>query len=170
MPQRHISFHYTLSDLAGKILESSIGGEPVNFIEGARQIIPGLESQLLTLNQGEKKRITVLAGDAYGMRNESLVMKVGQDRLPAEGVKIGDQFQGEHGDLKMILTVTEISGGDVTLDGNHPFAGQDLVFDVEVTEVREASEKEIQASCCSGKSCESGQCADGCGSGHSYPG
>jgi len=164
MAQRAISFHYKLFDLSGKALESSEGAAPITFIEGLKQIIPGLEKELVTMEKGGKKRVNVPAAEAYGLKNASLVIKVPRSKLPAETVQIGDQFQGEHGEAVLMLTVTECSDSEVTLDGNHPLAGQDLVFDVEVTAVREARDEELKSSCCSQGRCESKDCGNGCGS------
>jgi FKBP-type peptidyl-prolyl cis-trans isomerase SlyD len=140
---RVLSFHYTLKNSSGELLDSSEGRAPLAFIEGAGQIIPGLERALGSLSKGEKKRVEVAAADAYGERRESLVFSVPKTSLPTENVKVGDRFRGGSDDASPVLTVTSVGETQVTLDGNHPLAGQDLFFDVELTDVREATEEEM---------------------------
>lgn len=140
-----ISFHYTLTDSAGKTLDTSAGGDPFSFMEGVSQIIPGLEREVLDLAAGTKKKIAVAAADAYGLKNDSLVVTVPKSQLPSGGaeIAIGDRFKGGQEDHAPIFTVTRVTESDVTLDGNHPLAGVDLVFDIEITDVRAATEEEI---------------------------
>ena len=144
MSSKVISFHYKLTDGKGKTLDSSEGREPLSFMEGAGQIIPGLENALMALKVGDKKKILVVAAEAYGEHEAELVVKAPKDQLPTQEVKIGDKFRGGTDDHSPVFTVVEISGAEVTLDGNHPLAGQDLTFDVEIAEVRSATEEEIQ--------------------------
>lgn len=143
MNQRVISFHYTLTNPSGEKLDSSEGSEPLMFMEGVGQIIPGLETQLAKLKVGDKKKINVKAADAYGLRDPKNVVTVPRDKMPAKTIKVGDQFQSSqnHG---MPLTVTKVTDKDVTLDANHPLAGVDLTFDVHVTGLRDATAEELQ--------------------------
>jgi FKBP-type peptidyl-prolyl cis-trans isomerase SlyD len=149
MKPQVISFHYNLTDKTGKPIESSRKGEPLICLEGAGQILPGLEQALSTLKKGEKKTVNLAAVEAYGEHDAKLIIKVPKDQLPpADGggeLKKGFQFQSEtpEGHLQ-IFTVTEVQGSQVTLDGNHPLAGQDLTFDVEVMERRDATEEELE--------------------------
>lgn len=141
---RVITFHYTLTDAAGKTLDSSAGGEPFSFMEGASQIIPGLEREVLGLDPGTKKKIPVAAADAYGQKNDSLIVTVPKSQLPkGDDILLGDRFKGGQEDSAPIYTVTKITDSDVELDGNHPLAGVDLVFDIEITAVRQATEEEL---------------------------
>jgi FKBP-type peptidyl-prolyl cis-trans isomerase SlyD len=146
MKPQVISFHYNLKDKAGKQIESSRKGEPLICLEGAGQILPGLESVLSTLKKGETKVVQLVAAEAYGEHDKELIMEVPKSNLPpAEGgFKKGHQFQSEtpEGHIQ-VFTVTGISDSHVTLDGNHPLAGQDLTFDVEVMEKRDATEEEL---------------------------
>ena len=147
MKPQVIAFHYNLSDKAGKAIESSRKGEPLICLEGAGQILPGLEVALSALKIGEKKTVKLSAADAYGEHDAKLLVKVPKSQLPpSDGeLKKGFQFQSEtpEGHLQ-IFTVTALNEKEVTLDGNHPLAGQDLTFDVEVTEKRDATEEELQ--------------------------
>ena len=138
-----ISFHYTLTNSSGKVLDSSQGQEPLSYIEGARQIIPGLERQLTGLKKGDKKRVAVPAAEAYGLRDDSKVLKVPREALPSKEVKVGDRFMGGKEPHAPMFVVTELGLTEVTLDGNHPLAGVDLTFDVELTGSREATMEEI---------------------------
>jgi len=144
MLKQVISFHYTLTDKEGRAIDSSLGREPLQFMEGAGQIIPGLENEILKLSNGDKKKITVRSAEAYGDRSESLCVKVAREKLPTQEVKIGDMFRGGPEPHSPIFTVTALSDAEVTLDGNHPLAGADLTFDIEVTEMRLATVEEVE--------------------------
>jgi FKBP-type peptidyl-prolyl cis-trans isomerase SlyD len=151
MNARVISFHYTLTDPKGETLDSSTGRSPLSYVEGQGQIIPGLEIELAKLNTGDKKRIEVKAQHAYGLRNSDLVFEVAKDRLPSQEIKVGDRFRSHASPVP--LTVTKVTDSHVTLDANHPLADVDLTFDVEVTEMREATDEDLAPSCggsCSG--------------------
>jgi FKBP-type peptidyl-prolyl cis-trans isomerase SlyD len=141
MSQRVISFHYTLTNSTGQTIDSSRGDQPLRFLEGVGQIIPGLETHLRTMQTGEKRQIHVKAADAYGERDNSLVLEVERSRLPTRTVSVGDQFRTNQ--YPTPLTVTKLTDTHVTLDANHPLAGQDLFFDVEITEVRPATAEEL---------------------------
>jgi FKBP-type peptidyl-prolyl cis-trans isomerase SlyD len=145
MKQKVVSFHYTLKDSSGAVLESSHGQEPMSYLEGVGQIIPGLERQLHGLQKGDKKAVQVPAADAYGEYDEALVVEVPRQHIPKKDVQVGDQFhaQGEDGDARVVV-VTEVTDKTVTVDANHPLSGQDLHFDVEVTEVRDATAEEVE--------------------------
>lgn len=143
---RVVSFHYTLTNRAGDLLDSSQGEAPMTYLEGSGQIIPGLESALKELGVGEKKKVEVPATQAYGTYNEDLVLDVSRSQFPEENdIQIGMQFQATTPEGQATLfTITNIEGDRVSVDGNHPLAGEDLFFDVEVTEIRPATLEEIQ--------------------------
>jgi FKBP-type peptidyl-prolyl cis-trans isomerase SlyD len=141
MAAKVISFHYKLTDPKGTELDSSEGSEPLSYLEGVGQIIPGLETALAKLKVGEKKKINVAARDAYGEHDEKKLVEVPLEQLPKKDIKIGDMFQaGQHSPP---LTVTKVNKTHATLDANHPLAGVDLTFDVEVTDIRDATAEEI---------------------------
>jgi FKBP-type peptidyl-prolyl cis-trans isomerase SlyD len=158
MISRFISFHYTLKDKAGKEIDSSHDGDPMTYVEGASQIIPGLESGIQGLKTGDKKKIMVPAEDAYGARDERLVMEVPLTELPQkEKIKVGTQFDVElQDDTSHVFQVTKITSTHATLDGNHPLAGEDLFFDVEVKEARKATKEELSAAEEAAKQMDSG--------------
>lgn len=139
-----VSMHYTLKSAQGDVIDSSIGSQPLVYIQGIGNIIPGLEKQLEGKSAGEKVLAIVLPEDAYGVVRNELIQVVpksgfeGDDEL-TEGI----QVEVETGKGRMIARVTKIDGNDVTLDMNHPLAGETLYFDVEITHVRAASADEL---------------------------
>lgn len=141
---RVLYFHYVLTNAQGETLDSSQGSEPMPVLEGAQQIIPGLEEELFKLTTGQKKRIHVPADKAYGPIREQLKVKVKRDQLPEGELEVGAQFKGGNEQMQLVFTVMKIEGEEVYLDGNHPLAGQDLNFDVEVTGMREATPEELK--------------------------
>lgn len=142
MGSKVISIHYTLTDPTGKVIDSSVGRDVFSFMEGAGQIIPGLERQLGSLKKGDKKKIQVPAAEGYGVRDEKRILKIPRTQLPVKDVKIGDRFSGgdAHGP---VFVVTALSEAEATLDGNHELAGVDLTFDVEMMDSREATAEEL---------------------------
>ena len=144
MNRRLLTFHFTLKDERGRLLDTSRGAEPMPFVEGAGQIIEGLEEQLLQMVMGEKRVVVVPPERAYGLREEELIQKVPKARLPAGEMQVGDQFQTGPDRHAPVVTVRAIEGDDVLLDANHPLAGQSLQFDVELVSVRTATAEELQ--------------------------
>jgi FKBP-type peptidyl-prolyl cis-trans isomerase SlyD len=142
---RVVSFHYTLRDPSGRVIDSSAGGEPVTFLEGAGQVIDGLDEQLRFAAAGEKARVIVPAKKAYGERDPAQVQRVKRALLPVEGeLNIGDQFQTDQDRFAPVVTVQAIEGDEVLLDANHPLAGVDLTFDVDIVAVREPTASELE--------------------------
>lgn len=143
-----ISFHYTLKNEAGKILDSSMQGSPLEYLHGAGNIIPGLEKELLGLEPGAKKHVEVEPEQGYGVRREDLVVEMPRKNIQFEGeIAPGMQFFAETPDGQAFaLTVVGIddAAGTIKLDGNHPMAGVKLFFDVEILTVRDATEKELK--------------------------
>ena len=147
MENRLVSFHYVLKNETGEVLDDSHGGEPLTYIEGKSQIIRGLEENLTTAQAGEKKHVIVDAAKAYGEYDEALVMEIPRDQFPKEEqIEVGDQFRVSlPGNNPKVFTVADISDAVVSVDGNHPLAGEALYFDIEVTTARPATEEEINA-------------------------
>jgi FKBP-type peptidyl-prolyl cis-trans isomerase SlyD len=140
-----VSIHYTLSNDKGEKMDSSAGGEPLKYLHGARNIVPGLEAALDGKATGDKLKVVVKPEDAYGEINPALIQKV--PRSAFEGVaeiKPGMQFQaqGPQGQVQLI-TVVEVGDDEVTVNGNHPLAGEELHFEVSVEDVRAATDEEI---------------------------
>ncbi len=143
MPQQVISFHYDLKDEKGKMLESSRKGEPLSFLEGVSQIIPGLEKELVKMAIGKTQEIFVPYQEGYGVYDQSLVAQVPRKHFPSSTVKEGDVFQVERDGMMRLITIIEIAEDMVTIDANHPMAGQNLVFMVEMIARRDATPEEI---------------------------
>ena len=138
------SFHYTLTDNTGKVLDSSEGHEPLSYLHGAGNIIPGLEKALLGKTTGDKLNVSVAAAEAYGERDDSMIQQLDASMFSGiDKIEVGMEFHAETEHGLQVVTVTNVEGEQVTIDGNHPLAGVDLNFDVEVTEVREATEDEL---------------------------
>ena len=140
-----VTFHYTLRDLQGRLLDTSSGGQPISYLEGAGQIIEGLDEGLKGVAPGTKQTVNVPAAKAYGDYDKEQVQRVLKSLLPVEGeLNPGDQFRAGEDQFAPIVRVVEVDGDHVMLDANHPLAGVDLVFEVEVVGVRAASEEELK--------------------------
>ena len=121
----------------GTVFDSSEDREPLEFTMGSGQVIPGFEEGVAGMNPGESKTITIPSDQAYGPHHDDLVMVVGRAEFPEElKPEVGDYLQLRQPDGGVVVVaVTDLSDEDVTLDGNHPLAGQDLTFDVNLVEV-----------------------------------
>ena len=142
-----VAFHYTLTNEAGQTIDSSRQREePLNYLHGHGNIIPGLEKALVGKQAGDKLEVTVTPEEGYGERHEGLIQQVPTSAFEGAGgeLKPGMQFQAQTQGGPLMVTVTQVEGDTVTVDGNHPLAGQNLNFDVEIAEVREASEEEVE--------------------------
>lgn len=144
--QRAVAIHYTLKNDAGEVLDSSEGMEPLVYLHGFGNIIPGLEDALLGKKVGDSLQVTVQPADGYGEMMNELRQVVPVDMFEGvDDIEVGQMFetQSQEGHI-MLVTVTAIEDGQVTIDANHPLAGEVLHFDVTVEEVREASEDELE--------------------------
>jgi len=140
---RHLTFHYTLRDAQGRLLDTSRGAGPMSCLEGAGQIIDGLEAVLRSMHAGETRKVVVPPEKAYGLREAELVQRVPRARLPVAEMKVGDQFQTGPDRQDPVVTIVAIDGEDVMLDANHPLAGQTLYFDVELVSASPAKPGEL---------------------------
>lgn len=131
-----VSIEYTLKDEAGKVLDSNKGKNPLTFTHGQRQIIPGLERELIGLHAGDEKKVVVKPEDAYGPVIPNAQTEVPKDVIPKEGLKVGTALMARSGsgDVRPVV-VKEIKENTVVLDLNHPLAGKTLFFDVKVLDV-----------------------------------
>ncbi|MEO8803025.1 MAG: peptidylprolyl isomerase [Rudaea sp.] len=138
------SFHYTLTNTDGKVIDSSRERGPLSYLQGAGNIVPGLERAMHGHSHGDKFQVEVAPEHGYGQRHPQLVQKVPKSAFANVGEpKPGLQFQTRGPNGPMLVTVTAVDGDEVTIDGNHPLAGETLHFDIEVTDVREASQDEL---------------------------
>ncbi|WP_068858545.1 FKBP-type peptidyl-prolyl cis-trans isomerase [Perlucidibaca aquatica] len=135
---------YTLTNDAGEVIDSSNGGEPLAYLHGHQNIIPGLEKALLGKAVGDSLKVSIAPAEGYGEVNPSLVENVPSNLFQGvEQIEVGMQFHAQTGGGMQVITVTAVEGDTVTVDGNHPLAGQTLHFDVTVKEVRAASQEEL---------------------------
>ncbi|RLA23178.1 MAG: peptidylprolyl isomerase [Gammaproteobacteria bacterium] len=140
-----VSIHYTLTNKAGEQLDSSIGAEPLTYLHGAGNIIPGLENALADKTVGDKLTVTIEPEDAYGERNEEHIQTVPREMFQGiDNIEVGMQFQADSSNGPAVVTITAVEGDQVSIDGNHPLAGEQLTFDVEITEIRSATETEME--------------------------
>ncbi len=142
--QRVVLMHYTLTNDQGEVLDSSQGGDPLAFLQGMGNIIPGLEKALVGKQAGDKLQVKVSPAEGYGERDERLIQQV--PRRAFQGIKDiqpGMSFHAQGSQGPMQVTVTRVIGDMVTVDGNHPLAGESLNFDVEIVEVRAATAEEM---------------------------
>lgn len=140
------SIDYKLTDDQGQVLDTSEGREPLTYLHGAGNLIPGLETALEGNAPGDSVSVTVDPSEGYGERDENLIQQVPMAAFEGvDEIEPGMRFQAtdEQGQGR-IVTVTAIEGDEVTVDANHPLAGVPLNFEVSVVEVREASEDEIE--------------------------
>ncbi|ASJ97602.1 MULTISPECIES: peptidylprolyl isomerase [Shewanella] len=172
-----VSIHYSLTNQQGELIESSFEGEPMLYLHGAENMIPGLEKALEGKSVGDKLEVTVEAEEAYGPYHDGLRQDVPLAAFgDIEDIVPGMRFIAETEMGQRPVQVTEVKDDVVVVDGNHPLAGQTLNFSVEVLSVREASEEEIahghihaaggcgghehshEGGCCGGESHSHGGC------------
>jgi FKBP-type peptidyl-prolyl cis-trans isomerase SlyD len=139
-----VTIHYTLKDDAGEILDSSVGAEPLAYLHGHGNLVPGLERELEGKQTGDKVNVTVQPAEGYGDYDKSLVQRVPRRALQGiANIRVGLRLQTQTEQGPRTVVVTGVMGDMVTLDGNHPLAGKALNFEVEVTDVRPATEEEL---------------------------
>ncbi len=139
-----VTFNYTGKTAGGTEFGSTFGKQPITVLIGEHNIIPGLEKGMMGMRVGEKKTIQVPAAEGYGPHEASLVIQVPRDRFPkGEDVKAGMEFmtQGPQGPVP--VKIVKVDKDAVTVDMNHPLAGKNLVFDVQIVKVRKATPDEI---------------------------
>ncbi|HZR34251.1 MAG TPA: peptidylprolyl isomerase [Nevskia sp.] len=138
------SFNYTLTNDAGEVLDSSEGREPLSYLHGKGNIVPGLEKEMTGKKVGDKFNVKVKPEEGYGVHNPALVQVVPREAFRGiDKLEPGMQFRAESDRGPMMVVITAVEGDKVTVDGNHPLAGANLNFAIEVTEVREASVEEV---------------------------
>lgn len=140
---RVIAFSYTLKNNQGDILDASETNQPLPFLEGRQQIIPALEAVMVNMKEGEKKQVAIKAADAYGEFRKDMIMDVPKQELAHLNITVGSHLQLQLGEGVRIVKVTNITESHITLDGNHPLAGVDLAFDIEIMLVRQATVDEV---------------------------
>lgn len=140
-----VSIHYTLKNDEGEVMDTSEGSEPLTYLHGNNNLIPGLESELQGKITGSRLNAVIAPKEAYGEVNSDLIQTISMQMFQGvDNVEVGMTFvaQGEGGHQRQVRVV-EVEGDDVTIDANHPMAGLTLHFDVEVMSVRDATAQEI---------------------------
>ena len=140
-----VKIKYVLTNNDKEVLDKSEDGS-FGFLMGAQNIIPGLENALIDKEIGQTFEVQIPAAEAYGEHNEALLHSVPRTQFPEDAViQTGMQFQGQTADGQMtVVTVKDIKGDQVVIDNNHPLAGVELNFSVEVTQIREATKVELE--------------------------
>jgi len=141
-----VLIHYKVANAEGEVIDSSEGDEPLAYIHGQGNIVPGLEQALHGKGVGDRVQVTVTPEDGYGVHEPDKVQTVPRAAFDTDTkIEPGMQFQAESEDGdEIIVTVTEVTQDEVTVDANHPLAGQTLRFEVEVVEVRACTEEELE--------------------------
>ncbi|GGK79093.1 FKBP-type peptidyl-prolyl cis-trans isomerase [Amphritea balenae] len=142
----YVEIHYALYDESNEVVDGSRGGEPLPYIQGKGNIIPGLEQALAGRAEGEKFTVTIEPAQGYGERDVEKVSIIDRESFAGfDSIEVGMlcQIEAENGEPQLV-TLIAIDEEEVTIDANHPFAGQTLNFEVEVMTVREATEAELR--------------------------
>lgn len=162
-----VTMHYAVSDSEGTLIDSSYDHQPLTHIQGSGYLIPGLEDALIGKSAGDKlEEVTVPAEKAYGERHDGYVQTVPKELFQGiDDIEVGTQLRAQTDEGEQTVIVIDVTEDEITVDGNHPLAGIDLSFDVEILEVRDATEEEIASgqakqtsSCCDTSDEESGGC------------
>lgn len=141
-----VSLHYTLTSDEGEILDSSQGGQPLQFIQGQGQIIPGLEKELYDMEVGDEKKVTVPPAEGYGERQPDQVQSLPRNAFPPDtDVEEGMAVQLRDSNTGQVYqaVVTHVGPDSVNVDFNHPLAGENLNFEVTIADVRDATQEEL---------------------------
>lgn len=141
--EKVVSIHYTLKDNSGKVLDSSSGKQPLLYIQGIGNLIPGMEEGLEGKAKGDKVEIKVSPEKGYGVRDEKMIQKIPRSAFGGQDVKKGMQFHAGTSQGSQVVTVTDVALDMITVDANHALAGVELNFSVEVLDVRNATRDEL---------------------------
>jgi len=134
-----VSIEYTLTDDSGKVIDTSVGKEPLTYIHGAGQIVKGLERELNGLKVGDQKKVAVKPEDGYGMPSEIALQEIPREKVPTEAQKEGAMLMTKSPDGRSIpIKVAQVKEKTVVVDFNHPLAGKTLHFDVKVKDIKAA--------------------------------
>jgi len=142
---RVVSIHYTLKNDAGAVIDSSEGADPLVYLHGSQNIIPGLERALEGKVADDALQVSIAPTEAYGEYNKALTQVVPSSMFQGvEKIEVGMEFQAQTEQGVEVIRIAAVDGDEITIDGNHPLAGERLHFDVAVAEVREASADELE--------------------------
>lgn len=141
-----VVFHYTVTNEKNEVVDNSRGGEPLAVLTGRGQILPKLEEAMQDLAVHDTKTVPLTAKEAYGEFSEEQIQTVSRDNFPKDAnLEVGMEYMASMEDgHQMPFAISEINGDQITVDFNHPLAGQDLTFEVEVVELRNATAEELE--------------------------
>jgi FKBP-type peptidyl-prolyl cis-trans isomerase SlyD len=142
-PKTVVSIEYTLKDDAGEELDSSSGRDPLTYLHGVGNLVPGLERALDGKTTGDAIDITLPPAEAYGDRDDKLVRNLPLRKIADKKPQVGRRYRAQLEDGQAVVLVTGLKGDYATVDANHPLAGMTLHFQVKVVEIREATADEI---------------------------
>ena len=146
--------HYTLTNGDGEVLDSSEGAEPLAYVHGQGNLVPGLEKELASKQQGDKLEVSVAPEEGYGPVVDEMIQTVPRDAFAGiEEINVGMRFEASTAGGPVSVEVIRLEGDEVTVDGNHPLAGQTLNFKVEVMLVRDATADELEHGHIHGEGC-----------------
>ena len=143
--QTVVQMHYTLKDDNGNTIDSSVGKEPLEYIQGLGMIVPGLEKAMVGKSVGDKFEVVVLPAEGYGEYNKGLVSEIPKTAFQGDDVQVGMTFYAQTPNGILPIRILEIKEDKVTVDANHELAGKNLNFAIEVVSVRQATEKELES-------------------------
>ena len=136
-PGTQVSIEYTLKLDDKNVFDTNVGADPLTFVHGSRQIVPGLEKALEGMKVGESKQVIVQPEEGYGIVHNEAFLELEKEKIPNEARQVGARVQGRTGDGKMVTApVAEIKDATVVLDFNHPLAGKTLYFDVKILNIK----------------------------------
>lgn len=139
-----VTMHYTLTDDSGSVLDSSRGGDPLSYLHGHGNIIPGLEKALEGTVVGHKAKVTVPPAEGYGEKDPEAIFEAPREHFPSDmELKPGARVTADGPNGPISLVIVSVSDEGAVLDANHPLAGQTLHFDVEIVRVRQATKEEL---------------------------
>ncbi|CAM4157406.1 FKBP-type peptidyl-prolyl cis-trans isomerase [Pseudoalteromonas byunsanensis] len=142
-PNKVVSMHYSVLDNDNNTIDNTFDGEPLVFIVGTGYLISGLENALIDKQAGDKISVTVDPEQGYGERHDNLMQAVPKSMFEGMEIEVGMQFRATTDDGDQMVMIIDIQDDEVVVDGNHPLSGITLNFDVEILDVRDATEDEL---------------------------
>ena len=164
MSNKVYSVEYTVKNEKGEVVDTNVGGAPLEFISGKGQMIPGFEKAVTEMKVGEEKEVTIPSSESYGEYRDDLTQTLPIEQFEGIELKKGMTLYGQGPDGQTVaVTVKDFNDKEVTIDYNHPLAGQDLTFNIKLLNEREATPDEVLSGQVGGQAHESCGCGTGCG-------